>query len=96
MLNSTHSLVLFNYYNKSSALAEMGHRLATVDMGRKVGVAVPLFGGELGPHLTQWPTSLPSGILIRPTVWPQYANVTDRQDRQRGQRADSTGRTVIF
>ena len=21
-------------------------------------------------------------ILIRPTVWPQYANVTDRRDRQ--------------
>jgi len=20
--------------------------------------------------------------LIRPTVWPQYTNVTDRQDRQ--------------
>jgi len=23
------------------------------------------------------PTSVPSGILIHPTVWPQYANVTD-------------------
>ena len=36
-----------------------------------------------------WPwaevyTSLPSGILIHPTVWPQYTNVTeDRTDRQR-------------
>jgi len=34
------------------------------------------FGGrELGPHLTQCglprPTSVPNGILIRPTVWPQ-------------------------
>jgi len=28
--------------NKSSAVAEMGDRLATTDMGRKVGVAVPL------------------------------------------------------
>jgi len=37
----------------SSHVAEMGDRLATIDMGRKVG-AVPLFrGGELGPHLTQ-------------------------------------------
>jgi len=27
-------------------------RLATIDMGRKVGAAVVLFG-ELGPHLTQ-------------------------------------------
>jgi len=31
----------------------MGDRLATIDMGRKLGT-VPLFGGgELGPHLTQ-------------------------------------------
>jgi len=25
---------------------------------------------------------MPSFILIHPTVWPQYTNVTDRQDRQ--------------
>jgi len=27
--------------------------------------------------------SIPSGVLIHPTVWPQYTNViqTDRQDR---------------
>jgi len=31
----------------------MGDRLATLDMGRKVGAAVPLSVGELGPHLTQ-------------------------------------------
>ena len=28
-------------------------RLAKIDMGRKVGDAVPLSVGELGPHLTQ-------------------------------------------
>ena len=48
--------------------AEMGDRLATIDMGQKVGAAVPLSVGELGSHLTQWPgsrpTSLSSGILI--------------------------------
>jgi len=27
--------------NKSSAVAEMGHTLATTDIGRKVGAAVP-------------------------------------------------------
>jgi len=27
------------------------------------------------------PTSIASGILIHPTVWPQNINVTDRQDR---------------
>jgi len=37
--------------NKCSAVAETGGRLATIDMGRKLG-AVPLLG-ELGPHLTQ-------------------------------------------
>ena len=33
----------------------MGDRLATIDMDRKVGRGrcVPLFLGELGPHLTQ-------------------------------------------
>jgi len=56
-------------------------RLATVDMGRKLG-AVPLGDGDLGLHLTLWPgprpTCMPSFILICPTVWPQYTNVTDR------------------
>jgi len=28
---------------------------------------------------------MPNFILIHPTVWPQYTNVTDRQDRQTGQ-----------
>jgi len=48
------------------------------------------WGGELVPCAgagslsnTMWPgprpTSIPSGILIHPTVWPQYTNVTDRQ-----------------
>jgi len=37
---------------KCSAVAEMGDRLATIDMDRKLG-AVSLWGGELGPHLTQ-------------------------------------------
>jgi len=38
------------------------------------------------PSNTMWPgprpTSVPSGILIHPTVWPQYTKVTDRQTRQ--------------
>jgi len=74
-------------YNKSSAVAEMGDRLATIDMAQKVGTAVPLSMWELqSPSNTMSsrprPTSVPSGILIHPTVWPQYTNVTDRQDRQ--------------
>jgi len=71
----------------------MGDSLAIIDMGRKVGAAVHLSVGELGPHLTQCrlDRGLPSGILIRPTVWPQFTNVTDRQERSR-----TIGRTVTF
>jgi len=63
--------------DKSSAVAEMGDRLATIDMGRKVGkgCCMGCAGSPLGHHLTIWPgprlTSLPIGILIHPTVWPQ-------------------------
>jgi len=32
-------------------------------------------------------------ILIHPTVWPQYTNVTDRQAGR--QRSDSIGRTIL-
>jgi len=31
----------------------MGDRLATIDMGRKVGAAVPLSMKEVGPNLTR-------------------------------------------
>jgi len=42
------------------------------------------------------PTCLPSFVLIRPTVWPQCTNVTDKTDRQTDrQRTDSIGRTVL-
>jgi len=74
-------------YNKSSEVAEMGDRLATIDMGRKVGVCCVLSVGGAGSSsntMSPWsrPTSVPSDILIHPTVWPQYNNVTDRQDKQ--------------
>ena len=53
-------------------------------MGRKVGALPLLDGGAAFPSNTMWPeprpSSIPSGILIHPVVWPQYTNVTDRQD----------------
>jgi len=56
--------------NKCSAAAEMGNRLATIDMGRKLGSRAPFYGGELGLHLAQ--CGLDRGrILIHPAVWPQ-------------------------
>ena len=57
-------------------------RLATTDMGRKLGLC-PFGEMELDPPSnTMWPG--PSFILIHPipTVWPQYTNVTDMTDRQ--------------
>jgi len=59
---------------KSSAVSEMGDRLAT--WAEKWGLLCP-FCGELGSHLAMSlgprPTSVPIGILIRPSAWPQQA-----------------------
>jgi len=60
--------------------ATASSHLATIDMGRKLRRGLcPLFGEEMGPHLTQVtkspelrPTSIPSGILMHPAVWLQY------------------------
>jgi len=62
-----------------------------------------LLGGKSPPKCTysipvqetaKYRGSVPSGILVHPTVRPQYTNVTDRQTRQTGQRFHSIGRTV--
>jgi len=74
------------HFNKNSAVAEMGDRLATIDIGRKLGLLFPFLEGAGSLPNTMWPgprpTFVPSGILIHPTVWPQYTNVTDRQTGQ--------------
>jgi len=55
----------------------MNDRLATIDMGQKVGAVPPFFGrGEAGsPSNTMWPeprpTFVPSGTFSHPAVWPQ-------------------------
>jgi len=54
-------------------------RLATTDMGQKLGDAVPLSGGSGSLHNSvAWlrPTSIPSGSLIHPAVWPQQTWAT--------------------
>ena len=64
--------------------------------GPKIGWELcPFRGGGAGSSSnTMWPglrpSCMPSFILIRPTVWPQCTNVTDRQDRT--ERSDSIGR----
>jgi len=66
-------------------------------MGRQLGGGcAPLGRGAGCPSNTTWPgprpTRMSGFILIRPTVWPQYMNVTDRQT---GQWSFSIGRTVF-
>ena len=51
-------------------------RLATINMGRKLGGSAPCWGAGTGsPSNTKSPglrpTSIPSGILIHRAVWPQ-------------------------
>ena len=59
--------------------------------GPKIGWGLCPFGegGAGSPSNTMWPgprpTCVPSFILIRQTVWPQYTNVTDRQTDMIGQ-----------
>jgi len=80
------------YLHTKSHLDPCSH-LAAIDVGHKVGEAVVLlFWGVAGSPSNAIrpeprPTSMPSVILIHPTIWPQYTNVTDRttqtrQDRQ--------------
>jgi len=85
-----------SYAIRIEAVAGAGDRLAIVDMDQKVGGLLCPSGGPGSPSNTMWPgprpTAVPSGILIVPTVWPQYTNVTDRQDRQR---SDNVGPTIL-
>jgi len=41
------------------------------------------------------PICKPSFILIHPTIWPQYTNVTDRTGQTDKQQSDSIGRTIL-
>ena len=65
------------------------------------GGCAPLGGGAESPSNTVWSeprhTTVPSSIIIHPTIWPQYMNVlwqiqTDRTNRQQ---SDSIGRTIF-
>jgi len=69
--------------NKSSAVAEMGDHLATIDMGQKVrGCCVSFRGGAGSPSNTMSPglrpTFIPSGILIHPSGHNTPMLQTDR------------------
>jgi len=89
--------------NNSSSVDQMGDRLATIQTWAENWAACPLWGGGAGsPSNTMWPeprpTSTPSSIVVHPTVWPQYTNITGRQTVQTGQdrqRSDSIEQTVL-
>jgi len=62
----------------------MGDRLATTDIGRKVGSAVHLtLEGPHGNTMSHGPspTSVLSGILIHPAVWPQMTTTYCQKKR---------------
>jgi len=63
------------FRNKSPAAAEMDDHNRH---GPKIGGCAPFWGRGLGAYLTQSPgprpTSVPSGILIHPAVWPQQTS----------------------
>ena len=94
-----HTVAWAEAYLRTKWHLDLPRRLATTDMGRKLGDCAPLGEGAGSPPNTMWPglrpTSMPSFILIHPTVWPQYTNVTDRQDRQRSDSIRTNGRSKI-
>jgi len=77
-------------------------RLATTDMGRKLGAVPPFLGGTGFPSNNvacaeaYQSTTMPSFILIHPTVWPQYTNVTDKTDRETGQTQPSVALAEVY
>ena len=76
----------------------MGKRARAKWAEKWEGTAVPLSVGGAGSPSNKMPpgpqpTSVPSGILVHPTVWPQHTNVTDRQTRHTRQGFRSIGRT---
>jgi len=76
-----HNVAWAEAYVHTKWQLDASSRLATIEMGRGDGAG--------SPSNTMWPgprsTCVPSFILIHPTVWPQYTNITNRiyrTDRQ--------------
>jgi len=69
-----HNVAWAKVYFRTRWRLHPSSRLAIVDMHRKLE-AVPLLGGAATPSKTTSPgprfTSIPSGILIHPAIWPQ-------------------------
>ena len=81
-----HKVAWAEAYLRNKWHLDPSSHLATIDMCLKLGCFALFLGRGAGsPSNTMWPglrpTCMPSFILIHPTVWPQYTDVTDRQDR---------------
>jgi len=68
--------------NKSSAVSQMGDRGHNRHGPKRGGNScAPFAGGAESPSNTMWPgprsTSVPSGIFIHPTGWPQQTRTTN-------------------
>jgi len=95
--------LLYDVSNMSSAVAEMGDRFATIDMGRRVWGLLcpfPFRGWAKFPSNTMSPgprpTSVPSGIFIHPTVWQWYTpTCTNSRTGHIQKWSRSIGRTVL-
>ena len=66
------------YFRTKGHLDPSSH-LATIHTGWKLGAPTPFAGSGAGsPSSTMWPglrpTSIPSGILIHPAIWPQQTS----------------------
>jgi len=85
-----HNVAWAEAYLRTKWNLNQSSRLAITDMGRKFGAVSILGRGSGSPSNTMWlmvrRSFMSSFILIHLTVWPQYTNVTDRTDRQTGQK----------
>ena len=95
------------YQQQLNSVAEMGDRLATIDMSPKVGAAVSLYVGDLGPHVTQCGLGrgLPSYQVASRSIQPfghntptlqahRHTQIVVQTDRQRSD-SNSIERTVL-
>jgi len=70
--------------------------------GLKIGSCAPFLGGAGFPSNNvacaeaYQSTTMPSFMLIHPTFWPQYTNVTDKTDRQTGQTQQSVALAEVY
>ena len=72
----THRKGIVGLLYKTSTVAEMGDRLARIDIGQKLGACPFFVGGESwAPSNTMSPgprnISIPNGILMHPAGWSQ-------------------------